>query len=374
VAAGVAALAALPDVEAALQDRASLLPVPAEDPGQSAMLARALRAGDAIADAVAAVLSTSGTTGTPKGALLSTSALLASAHATHERLGGPGKWLLALPAYHVAGFQVLVRSVVAGTTPVAIPANAPPADLALAVSVMGTGRRYASLVAAQLTKALDDPAAADALASLDAVLIGGGPMPAAVAEKAAAAGVPVIRTYGMSETAGGCVYDGMPLTGVQVALDGSGRISLGGETVALGYRNPITPDPFVEPGWFRTDDIGALDDSGVLRVLGRVDDAISTGGLTVLPGIVEAAVASHPAVAECAVFGVADQRLGQRVVAAVVVTDGATITLPELRSHVAAELPATAAPREVHVVAELPRRGIGKIDRRELIRRFTAGD
>ncbi|MCG7595184.1 o-succinylbenzoate--CoA ligase [Mycobacterium sp. PSTR-4-N] len=364
----------MPDVEAALQDRASLLPVPAEDPGQSAMLARALRAGDAIADAVAAVLSTSGTTGTPKGALLSTSALLASAHATHERLGGPGKWLLALPAYHVAGFQVLVRSVVAGTTPVAIPANAPPADLALAVSVMGTGRRYASLVAAQLTKALDDPAAADALASLDAVLIGGGPMPAAVAEKAAAAGVPVIRTYGMSETAGGCVYDGMPLTGVQVALDGSGRISLGGETVALGYRNPITPDPFVEPGWFRTDDIGALDDSGVLRVLGRVDDAISTGGLTVLPGIVEAAVASHPAVAECAVFGVADQRLGQRVVAAVVVTDGATITLPELRSHVAAELPATAAPREVHVVAELPRRGIGKIDRRELIRRFTAGD
>ncbi|MHA0285490.1 o-succinylbenzoate--CoA ligase [Mycobacterium sp. C3-094] len=374
VAAGVAALAALPDVEAALQDRASLLPVPAEDPDQSAMLARALRAGDEIADAVAAVLSTSGTTGTPKGALLSTSALLASAHATHERLGGPGKWLLALPAYHVAGFQVLVRSVVAGTTPVAIPANAPPADLALAVSVMGTGRRYASLVAAQLTKALDDPAAADALASLDAVLIGGGPMPAAVAEKAAAAGVPVIQTYGMSETAGGCVYDGMPLTGVQVALDGSGRISLGGETVALGYRNPITPDPFVEPGWFRTDDISALDDSGVLRVLGRVDDAISTGGLTVLPGIVEAAVASHPAVAECAVFGVADQRLGQRVVAAVVVTDGATITLPELRSHVAADLPATAAPREVHVVAELPRRGIGKIDRRELIRRFTVGD
>ncbi len=361
----------LPDVEAALAGRASLLPVPADDPAQSATLARALRTGDEIDDAVAAVLSTSGTTGTPKGALLSAAAMLASAHATHERLGGPGRWLLALPAYHVAGFQVLVRSAVAGTTPVAVPAGAQPAQLVEAISAMGPGRRYASLVAAQLAKALDDRAAADALASLDAVLIGGGPMPAAVAEKARAAGVPVLRTYGMSETAGGCVYDGVPLTGVKVALDGSGRISLGGPTVALGYRNPTSPDPFAEPGWFRTDDIGALDDSGTLRVLGRVDDAISTGGLTVLPSIVEAAVASHPAIAECAVFGVADERLGQRVVAAVVVTDGATITLPELRSHVAADLPATAAPREVHVVAELPRRGIGKIDRRELIRRFS---
>lgn len=374
MAAGAAALTALPDVESALQGRASLLPVPADDPDQSAMLTDALRAGSEIADAVAAVLSTSGTTGTPKGALLSAPALVAGAHATHDRLGGPGRWLLALPAYHVAGFQVLVRSVVAGTTPVAIPADALPKDLAEAVSAMGGGRRYASLVAAQLTKALADPVAAEALASLDAVLIGGGPMPAAVAEKASAAGVPVIRTYGMSETAGGCVYDGVPLNGVQVALDDTGRISLGGATVAMGYRNPISPDPFAEPGWFRTDDIGTLDGSGVLRVVGRADDAISTGGLTVLPGIVEAAVAGHPAVVECAVFGVADERLGQRVVAAVVVADGATITLPELRSHVSAELPATAAPREVHVVAELPRRGIGKIDRRELIRRFTAAD
>lgn len=367
-------MAALPDVEAALHNRASLLPVPADDQDQAATLARALRAGDEIDDAVAVVVSTSGTTGTPKGALLSASALVASAHATHERLGGPGRWLLALPAYHVAGYQVLVRSAVAGTTPVAVPAGVLPADLAAAISAMGTGRRYASLVAAQLTKALDDPAAAEALASLDAVLIGGGPMPAPVAEKACTAGVSVVRTYGMSETAGGCVYDGVPLTGVQVALDESGRISLGGPTVALGYRNPISPDPFAEPGWFRTDDIGVVDDSGILRVLGRADDAISTGGLTVLPGIVEAAALTHPAVAECAVFGVADERLGQRVVAAVVVTDGATITLPELRSHVAAELSATAAPREVHVVAELPRRGIGKIDRRELIRRFTVGD
>jgi O-succinylbenzoic acid--CoA ligase len=251
-----------------------------------------------------------------------------------------------------------------------VPPGAAPAELADAIETMGPGRRYASLVAVQLDKALGDPRATEALASLDAILIGGGPMPATIAEKACAADLSVIRTYGMSETAGGCVYDGVPLTGVRVSLDDAGRISLGGPTVASGYRNPVTPDPFADPGWFRTDDIGAVDDSGVLRVLGRVDDAISTGGLTVLPGLVEAAVATHPAVADCAVFGVADERLGQRVVAAVVVVDGATITLPELRSHVSAALSATAAPREVHVVDELPRRGIGKIDRRELIRRF----
>ena len=129
--------------------------------------------------------------------------------------------------------------------------------------------------------------------SLDAVLIGGGPMPAGVAERASAAGISVVRTYGMSETAGGCVYDGVPLDGVLVRID-DGRVVLGGATLAKGYRNPAEPDPFAEPGWFRTDDIGAVDDSGVLRVLGRVDDAISTGGLTVLPQLVEAALATHP--------------------------------------------------------------------------------
>src|SRR5205085_3205835 len=114
---------------------------------------------------------------------------------------------------------------------------------------------------------------------------------------------------------------------------------LGGATLAKGYRNPVQPDPFAEPGWFRTDDIGTVDDSGVLRILGRIDDAISTGGLTVLPQLVEAALATHPAVAECAVFGVADDRLGQRVVAAVVVAPGhAAPALTDLRAHVTSTL------------------------------------
>jgi o-succinylbenzoate---CoA ligase len=358
----------LPAVEDALAGRVSILPVPADDDRQTSLLTTSLRADSEVDDDVAVVVSTSGTTGVPKGALLTSAALTASAEATHRRLGGPGRWLLALPAYHVAGLQVLVRSVIAGTTPVAASGVD---EFASAVAELGSGRRYASLVAAQLDKALRDRQASAALASLDAVLIGGGPMPAGVAEKAAAAGVSVVRTYGMSETCGGCVYDGVPLDGVGVRID-DGRVVLGGATLAKGYRNPVSPDPFAEPGWFRTDDFGAVSDSGVLTILGRVDDAISTGGLTVMPALVEAVLAAHPAVAECAVFGVPDERLGQRVVAAVVVAPGSHApSLADLRDHVAASLDPTAAPREVHVVDELPRRGIGKVDRGALVARFS---
>jgi o-succinylbenzoate---CoA ligase len=338
----------------------------------------ALRIGEAIDDDVALVATTSGTTGAPKGALLSAAALTASASATHHRLGGPGGWLLALPPYHIAGLQVLVRSVLAGSAPVELDVSRgfDVTELPRAVRELGSGRRYTSLVAAQLAKALADPAAAGALAELDAVLLGGGPAPRPILDAAAAAGITVVRTYGMSETAGGCVYDGVPLEGVRVRVDDDGRIVIGGATLAKGYRNPVDPDPFAEPGWFRTDDVGALDERGALTVLGRADDAISTGGLTVLPQPVEAALCTHPAVGDCAVFGLADDRLGQRVVAAVVLREGrAAPTVAELREHVARTLEPTAAPRELHVVDALPRRGIGKVDRATLVRRFgRAGD
>ncbi|MDT5154392.1 MAG: o-succinylbenzoate---CoA ligase [Mycobacterium sp.] len=360
-------------LEGVLDGRESaILPVPA-DARAAELLARALRIGDDIDDDVAVVVSTSGTTGVPKGAMLTAPALIASASATHDRLAGPGSWLLALPAYHVAGLQVLVRSILAGTVPVAINPSFEVDELPAAIEALGTGPRYASLVAVQLVKALGDPAATAALAELDAVLIGGGPMPATVGESATAAGIRVVRTYGSSETAGGCVYDGVALDGVRVRID-DGRVVLGGETLANGYRNPVDPDPFVEAGWFRTDDVGAKDDSGVLRILGRLDDAIGTGGLTVLPQLVEGALATHPAIADCAVFGVTDERLGQRVAAAIVLAAGRDApTVAELRAHVEQTLDATAAPREVHVVGELPRLGIGKIDRRELTNRFDAG-
>ncbi|WP_165618426.1 AMP-binding enzyme, partial [Mycobacterium talmoniae] len=220
------------------------------------------------------------------------------------------------PARPAAALRVLVRAALAGAPPVEmdVPAGFDVAALPAAVARLGAGRRYAALVAAQLAKALGDPAATAALAGLDTVLLGGGPAPQPVLDAAAAAGIAVVRSYGMSETAGGCVYDGVPLDGVRVRI-ADGRVVIGGATLAKGYRNPTDPDPFAEPGWFVTDDLGAVDEAGVLHILGRVDDAISTGGLTVLPQPVEAALLTHPAVADCAVFGVADDRLGQRVVA-----------------------------------------------------------
>lgn len=355
-----------------------MVPIPSGDLRESELLTTELRVGEEIDDEVALVIGTSGTTAAPKGAMLTPAALIASASATHDRLGGPGTWLLALPTHHIAGMQVLIRSILAGTVPVELDVSAgfDPTELPSAISQLGSGRRYTSLVSNQLAKALADPAAAAALAELDAVLLGGGPAPKPVLDAAAEAGLKVVRTYGSSETSGGCVYDGLPLDGVEVRIDdadadGRGRIVIGGTTLAAGYRNPVAPDPFGEPGWFRTDDIGVFDESGRLSVLGRADDAISTGGLTVMPGPVETVLARHPAVAECAVFGLPDDRLGQRVVAAVVTTSTTVPDAAELRDFVAQYLDSTAAPREVHFVGELPRLGIGKLDRRGLRERFA---
>ena len=351
----------------------AVLPVPGGNPRETSALTNALRVGAPIDDDVALVMSTSGTTGLPKGASLTVAALRASASATHARLGGTGQWLLALPAHHIAGMQVLIRSALAGTTPVALDVSGgfDVSAVPAAVREMRGARRYASLVATQLAKALSDPAAAVALAELDAVLVGGGPMPVRVGEAASAAGISVVRTYGMSETAGGCVYDGMPLDGVRVRIDG-GPVMLGGATLAKGYRNPVSPDPFAEPGWFRTEDAGTIDAAGFLTIYGRLDEGISTGGLTVLPQLVESVIARHPGVAQCAVFGVPDERLGQRVVAAVVPASvDQPPSLERLREQVTNALDATAAPRELHVVDELPVRGIGKTDRQALAARFS---
>ena len=359
-----------------------MVPIPAGDLRESQRLTTSLRVGEEIDDEIALVIPTSGSTGAPKGAMLTPAALIACASAAHDRLGGAGNWLLALPPHHIAGMQVLVRCVLAGTVPVELDLTDgfDIAEIPGAVAQLGSGRRYTALVANQLAKALTDPGASAALAELDAVLLGGGPAPRPVLDGAAEAGITVVRTYGSSETAGGCVYDGIPLDGVEVRIDdpvegGAGRIVIGGLTLAKGYRNPPRPDPFAEDGWYRADDVGAFDDSGRLVVLGRADEAISTGGLTVMPGPVEATLSRHPAVADCAVFGVADDRLGQRVVAAVVADPaGPWPTLEELKEFLALYLDPSAAPREVHFVDELPRRGIGKIDRRALRERYSAHD
>ncbi|MCZ4555243.1 o-succinylbenzoate--CoA ligase [Rhodococcus maanshanensis] len=369
---GPATRETLPQLERALAgDGPALLPVPADDDREIRRLTDALHPGEPIDGSTALVVATSGTTGTPKGALLTAAALRASGEATHARLGGPGSWLLALPAHHIAGIQVLLRSLLAGTEPVIVDVATgfDPTLLPGAIAAMTGPRRYTSLVPTQLIKALEHPAATAALAELDAVLLGGAATPAPVLERARTAGINVVRTYGMSETCGGCVYDGVPLDGVLVRIENS-RVLLGGPVLASGYRGLPDHPAFAEPGWFRTDDAGLLSD-GMLSITGRLDEAISTGGLTVVPQVVEAALSAHPAVAECAVFGVPDARLGQRVVAAVVPAAGTAPTLVDLRAHVERTVDSTAAPRELHLMPALPLRGPGKVDRRALAEQFT---
>lgn len=375
------------------------------------------------------VLRTSGsTTGTGKLVGVSMDALVASARATHKRLGGPGIWVLALPAYHAAGVQVLVRAAVAGThvfnackeggfdpqhlaqvidAACTAAGDAAPscgddaasscgADAAssraggaggaggageAALAADAAGRAcpvYTSLVPTQLRRALDDEQLRVALARLDAVLIGGAAADAQLLEQAKAAGIRVVTTYGMSETCGGCVYDGQPLPGVSMDVDqATGAIWLSGPMLATGYLGDeertrrcfvsrpqagvgasgvgVTASaaesaeagaagagteagatsPGAEAGaggpgagsdagageparrWFITSDRGHIVD-GRLQVLGRLDDVIISGGIKVEPGPIEALLALNPLVSECAVVGLPDLQWGQVVTAVVV--------------------------------------------------------
>ncbi|WP_082502158.1 o-succinylbenzoate--CoA ligase [Williamsia sp. Leaf354] len=372
LASGPSVLDVVDDLHAIIDGSIAALPVPAGDPREIERLESALGAGEQIDDDIALVIATSGTTGVPKGALHTAATLAASAAATDARLGGPGGWLLALPAHHIAGLQVLLRCLRAGFTPVVIDVarGFDPADMIRGIDTIDGPRRYTSLVPTQLIKVLDDPNATAALREVDAVLIGGAATPQLLQQRAIDAQLPIVRTYGMSETCGGCVYDGVPLEDVEIVLDsanvdGVGRVLLRGPMVARGYRNVPDHSAFAVPGEYRTDDLGRLDD-GVLSIIGRADEAITTGGLTVVPQVVEAAILSDPAVAECAVFGLPDERLGEKVVAAVVPSIGATIDPERVRAAVTERLDRSAAPRDVHIVDALPLRGPGKIDRAAL--------
>ena len=241
----------------------------------------------------------------PAGPLLPAAALRAFAAATHERLGGPGNWLLLLPVSAIAGLQVLCRSLLAGT-PATVPGDGD--SLADAVARMPAGRRYTALVPTQLRRFLDtDP--------------GRPPFPRCrarrkgcrhgrrAAARARAEGVGVVTTYGMTETAGGCVYDGHLLDGVTV------RIGEGAELAGPTWRSatPRSGDGglFVDAAWFRTRDAGSLDD-GRLTLHGRLDDVVISGGANVAPAAVEAALREHPDVADAVVFGHPDPGVGQR--------------------------------------------------------------
>ena len=373
-----AASAASSGVEASVTTAA--LPVPAAEPAQAARLADALGAGEEIDEHISLVISTSGTTGVPKGAQHTPATLTASASATHARLGGPGNWLLALTPHHIAGLQVLLRALAAGFTPGVLDLSSgfDSETFADALDTLDGPRRYTSLVPTQLIKVLDSPRATAALRDADALIVGGAATPAPLLRRALDAGLPIVRTYGMSETGGGCVYDGIPLDGVTISLmdpnpEGVGRVALSGPMVAHGYRNLPEHPAFAlapEARTFLTDDLGRVDD-GVLSIIGRADEAITTGGLTVVPQVVEAVILDDDAVAECAVVGLPDDRLGEKVVA-FVVTSGTNRFDPErIRGAVVDRLDRYAAPRDVIELDQLPLRGPGKIDRRALRDRFS---
>ena len=352
----------------------ALLPGPDGQPADPGLApGTALRPGEDDADdPTAVVLSTSGSTGPAKGALLQRSALTASATATHERLGGAGTWLLALTPHHVAGVQVLVRSSLAGTEPEVLDlADGFTADgfvrATQRLQARAGGPAYTALVPTQLLRLLDaGPVAAQALSSYDGVLVGAAATPDRLLARAHDAGARVVTTYGMSETAGGCVYDGTPLTGVRTAVGEDGRVLLGGAVVARGYRlKPAAPQFTVAEGtrWFATSDLGVLRE-GRLQVTGRADDVIVTGGLKVEPALVEAVLTSLDPVAEAVVVGVPDEQWGQVVVAVVVAADPLRApSLPDLRSAVTERLGSAAAPRRLVLVDALPMRGPGKPDR-----------
>jgi O-succinylbenzoic acid--CoA ligase len=301
---------------------------------------------------------TSGSTGIPKGALLPASALLHSAHATLDRLGGPGQWLLAMPVTHVAGLQVLVRSLVSGLTPVELdlsPGFTAEAFAAAASRLSPQNRRYTALVPTQLRRLLD--AGVD-LSTFDAVLVGGAASPFAAPGN-------VVRTYGMSETCGGCVYDGQPLGGVDVVIEEGGRISIGGPVVFAGYRlRPDLTAAALVNGRHLTQDLGTWTDESRLEVVGRVDDVIVSGGVNVAAGLVEAVLSQHPSVAAVAVVGVPDDEWGERVVAVAVGSIGVPVLrLADVRAFCTGRLEPAAVPRQVVTVDRLPMLASGKPDR-----------
>ena len=354
------------------------------------------------------VLRTSGsTTGTGQLIAVSAAALVASARATHDRLGGPGTWLLPLPAHHVAGLQILIRSLMAATAPVVVDTSTGFSPAALAEALRSARhsaaltadpaagsaatRLYVSLVPTQLVRVLREPAASRALTEADAVLLGGAAVDPALLARARQAGIRVVTTYGMSETGGGCVYNGRPLDGVEIAIqdpdaEGAGRILISGPVLAEDYLQPPGRSPDAGEGFHRsggrrvlaTSDRGRLHPDGRLEVLGRLDDVIITGGVKVEPRHVEEALTGIEGVAEACVVGLPDEQWGSRVVAAVVLEpvgqpghsrgwDGAA-----LREAARVRLDGARAPKRVLVLEALPLRPSGKVDRREVARLLAA--
>jgi malonyl-CoA/methylmalonyl-CoA synthetase len=333
-------------------------------------------------DDLAAVLYTSGTTGRPKGAMLNHRNLASNAAVLHELWGfGPDDVLLhVLPIFHTHGLFVAINCVLAnGTGMVFLPrydVDEVLAALARCTVVMGVPTHY--------TRLLDDPRLdADACAGVRLFVSGSAPLLASTHEAfTARTGQAILERYGMTETSmltsnplsgerrPGTV--GFPVPGTDVRLAEDETIEVRGPNVFSGYwrRPELLATEFTADGWFRTGDIGAFDDDGYLRIVGRAKDLVISGGLNVYPKEVEDVLDDIDGVLECAVVGVPDPDLGEVVLAVVVAEAGRTLDLADVRAAARQRLAAFKVPKRVEMVEALPRNAMGKVTKAELRKRF----
>ncbi|MEP6841912.1 MAG: AMP-binding protein [Pseudolysinimonas sp.] len=318
---------------------------------------------------IALVVETSGSTGRPKRVALSADALLANTAASESALGGPGQWVLALPTHYIAGLNVLARSLSAETQPVTVAGeHFTASSFVAAVERMSLTERYTSLVPAQLATLLADSVSSKVLSEFSAVLVGGQATPRPLLERALAAGIRVLRSYGSSETSGGCVYDGIPIGTAAVRIV-DGEVWLGGPSLAEGYlgEDELTAERFVSDGgvrWFRTADGGSLHDGpdgrDRLTVTGRRDEVLISGGVKVALAAVERVLREQPGLADVVVVAVTDARWGEVPVA---VTASASFDEDAAAAAVVTELGAPARPARFVSVDELPLLPSGKVNR-----------
>lgn len=327
--------------------------------------------------AIHTIMYTSGTTGRPKGALLTYGNLWASAAASAYNMGVlPGdRWLACLPLFHVGGLSIVVRSAIYGTTAVI---HERFDEIAVNRALREEGVSLLSVVPTMLQRMLD----ADTErypATVRGVLVGGGPVSAHLLQRALDRGLPVLQTYGLTESASQVATlapadalshvgsAGKPLVTTQVRIDApageAGEILVSGPTVTAGYLDdPEATVRAIRDGWLHTGDVGRFDDDGFLYVLDRRDDLIVTGGENVYPAEVEGALLLHPAIDGAAVVGIPDDRWGQTVGAALVVRAGFDETV--LRDWLAPRLASYKVPRQIRVVDVLPVTASGKVQRR----------
>ena len=307
--------------------------------------------GEPVADDVALVAATSGSAGEQKAAELTHDALRAAVLSSAERLGvgAADSWVCCLPVAHMGGMLVLLRHLILGAD-VEVQAHFDPVGLAR------SGAGCTSVVPTMVARI---HSAGETLRRFKVVLVGG----AALADEMRSR--PLVTTYGMTESCGGVVYDGRALDGVEVRIGDDDEIQLSGPTLMRGYRLSSS-QPFTEDGWLRTQDAGEIG-NGLLRVLGRLDDVVVTGGEKVWPQEVEEVLRAHQLVDDVAVVGRPDPEWGSAVTALVVPTDPAEPpSLDALREFAAERIAKFKAPRTIEIVDTIPRTPSGKIRRREL--------